>query len=110
MVLLKMCIKLFCREVGSDNLGNTYYVSRKGDRRFVVYNGIEETTKIPPMWHAWIHKMTDTLPDNSSLSHHTWQKPHVPNLTGTCYRRYPAGHVLSGSAAKGRDPYEPWKP
>ena len=40
-----------------------------------------------------------------------WQKPHVPNLTGTGLAYRPPGHTLQGGqrARSGGD-YEPWQP
>ena len=82
---------LFSKKVGKDNYGNTYYVEKNfspinnyRDRRFVIYNGKIEASKIPQVWNAWLHHMTDELPE-TSIRKFSWIKEHVPNLTGTPY-------------------------
>ena len=87
--------KLFClffaNKVGVDDYGNTYYFKKNNspknnyrDRRFVIYNGVVEASKIPQEWNAWLHHMTNELPKSSSKKP-KWVKPHIPNLTGTPY-------------------------
>jgi NADH:ubiquinone oxidoreductase subunit len=43
-----MHIRSTSREVGRDALGNVYYWSKKGDRRYVIYNGINDASRIRP--------------------------------------------------------------
>lgn len=79
--------------VGQDAYGNTYYqdkkVSREGRiRRWVIYKGVPEATKIPPEWHGWLHYATDEIPEaNDQL--YAWQRPHQRNLTGTRFAYRP---------------------
>ncbi len=40
--------------IGEDNNGNKYYESKSG-RRWVVYNGEVEASKIPNEWYSWMH-------------------------------------------------------
>ena len=47
-------------------------------------NGKIEASKIPQVWNAWLHHMTDELPE-TSIRKFSWIKEHVPNLTGTPY-------------------------
>lgn len=103
--------------VGQDQDGNKYYTAKprpgyKRERRWVMYNGTPEATKVPPEWHGWLHHQTDVLPDNDTESfRRSWQKPHHPNLTGTRQAYRPPGHILKGGqrdAATGD--YEAWKP
>lgn len=102
--------------VGRDAFGNRYFVERKTPRqgrrkRWVIYKGIAEPSKVPAEWHGWLHYTTDELPDSRKAPHYTWQKPHLPNLTGTQGAYLPPGHALKGAQ---RSPatadYEPWKP
>ncbi|MFM6853450.1 MAG: NADH-ubiquinone oxidoreductase subunit NDUFA12 family protein, partial [Sphingopyxis sp.] len=39
--------------VGEDSLGNRYFQSRNGDRRWVIYNGSNDASRVPPEWHGW---------------------------------------------------------
>lgn len=105
--------------VGEDEYGNRYYRDPAGpnvrnngrDRRWVVYKGEAEGSKVPEVWHAWLHHMTDEVPDARALARMPWQKPHQPNLTGTDAAYRPPGSLLEGgrrSPATGD--YEPWIP
>jgi NADH:ubiquinone oxidoreductase subunit len=102
--------------VGTDAFGNVYYRSRRPrpgrrERRWVLYNGEPEASKVPPDWHGWLHHtMPAPLPPGSPF-HKPWQKEHLPNLTGTIAAYRPPGHTLEGgrrSPATGD--YEPWTP
>jgi NADH:ubiquinone oxidoreductase subunit len=112
----------FCGElVGTDAYGNRYYRERRRrplvrgggrysrDKRWVMYNGEPEASKVPPEWHAWLHHTVDTVPDPAAWPHYPWEKPHQPNLTGTPYAYHPAGSVLRGGRrARATGDYEPW--
>src|SRR5262245_10241994 len=46
--------------VGSDSFGNRYYRGRpigrrKRERRWVIYAGEVEASRVPPEWHGWLH-------------------------------------------------------
>lgn len=105
------------RRVGVDQAGNRYYRKRprkgyKRERRWVVYNGAPEASKVPPEWHGWLHHQTDSLPAAQGASfRQPWQKQHVPNRTGTDYAYRPPGHVLKGGQReKATGDYEAWTP
>ncbi len=73
--------------IGKDEFGNKYYESKKLNiqgrkRRWVVYSGLVEPTKIPPIWFAWSHYMTDEPLEDETKD---WYKPHLPNTTGTVH-------------------------
>lgn len=99
------------REAGRDEFGNRYFVHRKdGKRRWVLYKGIDEASKVPPGWHRWLHHKTDETPDPARLPY-AWEKPHLPNLSGTKFAYVPPGHVLRGEKRKNtEDDYTPWQP
>jgi NADH:ubiquinone oxidoreductase subunit len=93
-VLNKLLAKLCSTKVGVDEFGNEYYVGPfknylGKNKRFVIYNGIDLSSKVPPKWHAWLHYMSDALPsrDEEILK---WQKGFEPNLTGTKYAYDPS--------------------
>jgi NADH:ubiquinone oxidoreductase subunit len=107
----------FCgKQVGSDQFGNRYYIERNVPRsrrrkRWVIYHGIAEPSKVPPEWHGWLHYTLDQLPATRKIPHYNWQKPHLPNLTGTKGAYVPPGHLLGGAhRSKTTSDYEPWKP
>jgi NADH:ubiquinone oxidoreductase subunit len=112
--------RLYGRHVGTDQFGNKYYTkqrdkvvalgSRKKEKRWVVYNGIVEPSKVPPLWHSWLHYSTDELPRGDETCH-KWQKEHTPNLTGTEFAHLPNGHLNKGGQRdKATGDYEAWKP
>jgi NADH:ubiquinone oxidoreductase subunit len=103
------------RRVGADAAGNVSYAERKPrsdgrrTRRWVIYKGEPEASKVPPEWHAWLHYTTDApLP---AETRRPWQKPHLPNATGTALGYRPPGHDYEGGArARATGDYEPWTP
>jgi NADH:ubiquinone oxidoreductase subunit len=105
------------RQVGSDSFGNKYYEHKSRRRldgrlkRWVVYNGMVEASKVPPEWHGWLHYSLDAIPDGDGPPRYDWQKDHLPNLTGTRYAYRPPGHVLNGGKRdQATGDYEPWTP
>lgn len=105
------------QKVGTDYAGNVYYraSARKGykrERRWVIYDGTPEASKVTPEWHGWLHHQTDIVPDSDGPSfRRKWQKPHTQNLTGTTQAYRPPGHVLSaGKRDKATGDYEAWTP
>jgi NADH:ubiquinone oxidoreductase subunit len=105
--------------VGEDEQGNRYYRTKGGaidptlhfERRWVVYNGLAEATRIPPGWHGWIHHTTDKPPTETKYAAREWEKPHVPNMTGTPNAYRPSGSTLaSGRRPKATGDYQPWTP
>ncbi len=98
-------IKFFCQKVGVDEFGNQYFQKKNG-KRFVVYNGIAEASKISAEWHGWIHYNSDVLPIQINTHRFAWQKIHLPNLTGTKSAYSPKNYP----AKKTSSAYEAWKP
>ena len=89
----KYFIKLFHKKIAQDHYGNEYYLSHKKDylgrkKRYIIYNGLCESTKIPPMWHAWLHYMIDDTPDK--IDKFDWQIDYRPNLSGTNFAYDPS--------------------
>jgi NADH:ubiquinone oxidoreductase subunit len=80
-------------------------------KRWVIYKGLVEPTKVPPIWHGWLHYTTDDLPLEKTAVQYAWNKEPQPNLTGTPLAYVPAGHVNRGAerAASVAD-YQAWKP
>ena len=84
----KILTKLLCKNVGCDEFGNQYFQSRAINsegkfRRLVIYKGGNETSKIPALWHSWMHYTIDDPNIAKNHQNHSWQKVHLPNLTGT---------------------------
>lgn len=104
------------RCVGKDAFGNRYYTERgsvKGRRakRWVIYKGTPEASKVPALWHAWLHYTMDALPEQLSMPQYDWQKEHAPNLTGTAGAYVPPGHIHRGAKRdSSSSDYEAWSP
>ena len=104
--------------VGEDDFGNKYYeaVTNKDSydgrrRRYVIYKGYAEASKIPPDWHGWMHYTVDTLPSQEKYTPRPWQKPHRMNMTGTAQAYRPSGSILaSGKRPAATGDYKPWQP
>ncbi len=108
-------------EVGRDQFGNVYFREKgakprkegslRRERRWVIYKDEVEASAVPPEWHAWLHHWSDETPPAEGVKHRTWEKPHVPNRTGTELAYRPPGHTLKGGerAPTGGD-YEAWTP
>lgn len=104
-------IKSQSQKVGTDEFGNEYYQSKKNSKRFIIYKGSAEPSKIPPHWHGWIHYTTDTTPINVDTHRHPWQKIHLPNLTGTKRAYAPKGHLNEGGKRNAvSSDYKSWNP
>ena len=95
--------------VGEDAQGNLYYQTADAKRRWVIYNGDMEATRVSPDWHGWLHFTWDQPPTKAPLAHKTWEKPHVENLTGSEAAYVPAGSIRRG-APVARTDYEAWQP
>ena len=105
----------FGKYVGQDKFGNSYYRSKingksKKEKRWVLYKGVIEASKIPPAWHRWIHHTTDKLPtETSSEDRYIWQKRHQANFTGTDYAYKPVKTSYKKHIENNKS-YEAWQP
>lgn len=109
----------FGDKVGTDEFGNRYYRSKRlidgknigranTERRWVIYNGMAEPSKIPPYWHGWLHYISDDVPDEEDQQlPYRWSKAHLPHLTGTKLAYYPQ---LSSPGVEEAKPYQAWDP
>lgn len=96
-------------KVGEDEQGNIFYRTQDDSRRWVMFNGEAEASRVSPEWHGWLHHTFDKPPTEAPLPKKTWEKPHEENLTGTAMAYAPAGSIRRGAPAERRD-YEAWSP
>ena len=97
--------------VGGDSLGNVYFRAKKGNKRWVIYNGPNDASRIPPEWYSWLHHQIDGLPDEVLPPVRKFEKPPTPNLTGTAYAYRPAGALeRGGQRAAASGDYQAWTP
>jgi len=105
--------------VGDDPFGNRYYRTRGGtidpklgfERRWVIYGGVADASKVTPDWHGWLHHTVDVPPSRETYAPRAWEKPHIPNMTGTPAAYRPPGSTLGrGKRPRVTGDYQAWKP
>jgi len=96
-------------EVGEDEVGNIFYRNADDSKRWVIYNGEIEASRISPEWHGWLHRTWDEPPTERPLVRKDWEQPHEENLTGTMAAYAPAGSLRQATPAA-RSDYEAWTP
>ena len=97
------------KKVGEDEAGNIFYQTKDGKRRWVIFNGEAEASRVSPDWHGWLHHTWDEPPTDKPLVRKDWEKPHQENLTGTSVAYAPAGSLRRAEPAS-RGDYEAWAP
>lgn len=102
--------------VGRDADGNRYYQERRSPagrrrKRWVLYKGAKDASRVPAEWHGWLHYSVDLPPTENSRPRRAWEKEHRPNMTGTIDAYHPPGSVYEqGKRAPATGDYEPWRP
>ncbi|MEE9329794.1 MAG: NADH:ubiquinone oxidoreductase subunit NDUFA12 [Parvularculaceae bacterium] len=112
--------------IGEDDQGNKYYQegarpSFSGGRlhrRWVIYHGVVDGSRIPPDWHGWLHHNSAEPPTISPLKRQHFELDHLPNMSGTPLAYHPTGSlelIRSGQKALSKDggvgqDYEAWSP
>ena len=56
----------FGKLVGRDEFGNKYYQNKKG-KRWVIYNGEINASKITSDWFSWIHHTVNNIPSQKNM-------------------------------------------
>ena len=104
------------RFVGADEFGNRYFEERRPSlegrlRRYVVYDGYADASRVPSDWHGWLHYTFDEPPNKEPLPRQSWEQDHQPNLTGTVYAHRPQGSLArGGERAAATGDYTAWTP
>jgi NADH:ubiquinone oxidoreductase subunit len=104
--------------VGEDEFGNRYYEAKDTSdsydgrkRRFVIYQGYADASKVPPDWHGWLHHTFTEPPTTEPLKRRAWEKDYQPNLTGTVWAWRPKGSIARGGVRqRASGDYESWTP
>lgn len=102
-------------QVGEDALGNVYYkggIDTHGQpRRWVIYAGSNDASRIAPEWFSWLHHQVDDVPSVALPPPRAWQQPAEPNRTGTPLAYRPNGALEKGGVrAAATGDYEAWSP
>jgi len=93
----------FGKFVGKDSFGNKYYQNKKG-KRWVVYKGEIDASKISTEWYSWIHYTKNKIENVHDFQKYEWQKPHQSNQTGTDNSYHP-----NKNNEKNNKKYKSWK-
>ncbi|WP_121630851.1 NADH:ubiquinone oxidoreductase subunit NDUFA12 [Tropicibacter alexandrii] len=96
-------------KVGEDEQGNVFYHTADDKKRWVIFNGEAEASRVSPDWHGWLHRTFDEPPTERPMAHKAWEKPHIENLTGTALAYAPIGSIRREQPAP-RSDYEAWSP
>lgn len=109
--------------VGTDAQGNKYYrAAPKGnaaangsyiqrERRWVMYDGANDASRVPAEWHGWLHGAFDDVPESYLPPAKIWEADYTPNATGTAAAYRPQGALeRGGKRAAAVGDYEAWSP
>lgn len=99
-------------EVGRDDNGNIYYRQKKNPaRRWVIYSGSNDGSRVPPGWQAWLRGTIEDLPEQALPQRRRFQTEPVSNQTGTMAAFRPDGSLGSkGVRPASTGDYQPWTP
>ena len=102
-------------KVGTDAQGNTYYRKPAKDgrpeRRWVIYTGANDASRVPAEWHGWLHGSYDGVPESNLPPPRVWEADFTPNATGTAQAYRPQGALeRGGNRAAATGDYEAWTP
>ncbi len=111
-------------QVGTDAQGNRYFRARNKrektptqgsyagkERRWVMYEGANDSSRVPPEWHGWLHGAFDDVPESHLPPAKIWEVEYTPNATGTDAAYRPAGALeRGGKRARAVGDYEAWSP
>jgi NADH:ubiquinone oxidoreductase subunit len=97
--------------VGEDELGNRYYRAKGGKRRWVIYNGANDASRVSPEWHGWLHGTFEGEPDSYLPPKRKFELGQSPNPTGSDAAYRPLGAMeKGGKRAAATGDYEAWSP
>lgn len=115
---VRWTIKRMGKPIGEDEFGNRYYEARTNKesydgrkRRWVVFKGYAEASKVSPDWHGWLHHTFEQPPTVEPLTRRGWEKDYIPNLTGTIEAWRPSGSLArTGERPPATGDYQAWRP
>lgn len=116
-------------KVGEDAQGNVYYREKRKrervgktsspvmspaggtEKRWVIYNGANDASRVPPEWFGWLHGQYDDVPESHLPPPRIWEVEHTPNATGTPNAYRPQGALeRGGRRVRTYGDYEAWSP
>ena len=96
-------------KVGEDQLGNLYFEGK--GRRWVMYEGSNDVSRVPPDWYAWLTRQIDDVPDKALPPAPKFLREPTPKLTGTPAAYRPSGALEKGARRqRSSGDYQAWSP
>jgi NADH:ubiquinone oxidoreductase subunit len=108
--------RLHGEHVGTDAQGNRYFRARKRlpdgrERRWVIYSGPNDASRVPAEWHGWLHGTFDGVPESYLPPPRIFEVDYTPNATGSTAAYRPQGALeRGGKRARSTGDYEAWSP
>jgi len=108
--------KMRGESVGTDAQGNRYFqdkrvIEGRRRKRWMMYNGEPEASRVPAEWHGWLHGTYDDVPESHLPPPRIWEADYTPNATGTVQAYRPQGALeRGGQRARAVGDYEAWTP
>ncbi|WP_308915482.1 NADH:ubiquinone oxidoreductase subunit NDUFA12 [Jannaschia sp. LMIT008] len=96
-------------KVGEDHLGNQYYHNADDSRRWVLYTGQNDASRVGPEWYGWLHHTFPKPPTEDPFPRKSWEREHQPNQTGTEGAYFRPGSLRRADVTPQSD-YEAWTP
>jgi NADH:ubiquinone oxidoreductase subunit len=96
-------------EVGRDVAGNVYYRNADDSRRWVIYTGDNDASRVEAEWYGWLHHTFPKPPTEDPIPHKAWEKPHQHNMTGSEGAFLRPGSIRRADTEP-RSDYEAWTP
>ena len=96
-------------KVGEDSAGNIFFRDKNDRKRWVIFNGEVEASRVSAEWHGWLHRTWDEPPTENPLPKKSWEIDHKPNVTGSLASYKPSGSLKRRDIKEHRD-YEAWSP
>ena len=95
--------------VAEDQNKNRYYSNKNDSRRWVVYHGEIDASKVTPEWNNWLRFTSNNVPSKKN-DRYDWQLDHTPNQTGTANAYSPRSSSFNRKKSDRDLDYEKWKP
>ena len=95
--------------VSRDENLNSFYRNLNDTKRWVIYKGEVEATRVSPEWNNWL-RFTSTTPPLKSDKKYEWQIKHKQNQTGTKNAYSPKSSRFNQKKTDKDLDYEKWNP
>ena len=81
------------------------------ERRWVIYDGANDASRVPAEWHGWLHGAGEDVPESHLPPPRIWEADYSPNATGSAQAYLPSGALeRGGRRARATGDYEAWTP